>query len=338
MTEASAGPDEAPEGFSADPSVSVVIPAYSMKRWPQTRKAVESARHQTAYVDEVILCIDNNQELLELAANEWPGVEGTPVRVLANRYDAHLSGRDEHVKVHGESRRFGAGSARNTAAETVESEIVAFMDDDAWAEPDWIQRLLSVYRNPSVMAVGGAPIPDYETSRPVWYPPNFDWVFGCVYDGLPRSEAPTRRLIGANMSVRREALEAIGGFHVDEFDDLDLCMRVAARYGEGRIIYNPHAVVHHYVPRARVTWRYFWRRCFFVNRAKIRAFRGMGSAASLSAEREFVWMMLKKRSVVELRRAVRREPGAIRTLLAMTAGVALAAAGHVRGRLDQLTR
>ena len=40
------------------------------------------------------------------------------------------------------------------------------------------------------VAVGGAPLPRYETGRPRWFPANFDWVFGCAYAGLPTELGP----------------------------------------------------------------------------------------------------------------------------------------------------
>lgn len=318
------------------PTVAVVIPAYTLDRWELIKKGVESVRDQTTPVEEVVLCIDHNEELFERARAEWLGVSGTPVRVLANRFTEHLARRGVHQKVHGETRRFGAGSARNTAAETVTADIVAFMDDDAWAEPDWIEQLLNLYEDESIQAVGGAPVPDYETGRPDWYPANFDWVFGCAYEGLPKQNAPQRRLIGANMSVRRTALTDVGGFHVFEFDDLDLCMRVAARYGTESIYYAPRAIVHHYVPDTRLSWRYFYRRCYFVNREKIRAFRGMGDAANLLAERDFVLRTLRERSVAEVKRGLSGDRAAFRALGAMFVGIGLAGAGHLRGKMDQL--
>jgi hypothetical protein len=183
--------------------------------------------------------------------------------------------------------RFGAGPARNTAAEAIDPDVIAFMDDDAEAYSYWIEQLLRVFADPSVVAVGGPPLPLYETGRPSWFPANFDWVFGCAYEGLPSEIAPLRHLIGANMSVRRSALSAVGGFLGSDFDDLNLCMRLSARFGVQSIYYTPYAV-RHYVPRERVTWRYFWRRCYIVNREKIRVFRQMVSASNLAAERESV--------------------------------------------------
>ena len=83
-----------------------------------------------------------------------------PVRILANRYDGHL------------------GSARNSAAEVAADHILAFIDDDAGADFDWLGPAIAPYEAPFVIPVGGAPIPKYEVPRPRWFPIHFDWVFG----------------------------------------------------------------------------------------------------------------------------------------------------------------
>jgi glucosyl-dolichyl phosphate glucuronosyltransferase len=316
------------------PTVSVIIPAYTLDRWPLVKKAVESARAQTVAADAVVVCVDNNDELVALARREWAA--HPEVRVIPHRHDDHLAGTAIHVRAHGSARRFGAGSARNTAAEYVSSDVIAFMDDDAWAESDWLAELLAVYEKPSIVAVGGRPVPDYETTRPSWFPPDFDWVFGCHYEGLPTTTAPLRHLIGANLSVRREALRAVGGFQSVDFDDLDLCMRLGERYGIGGVYYAPRAVVHHYVSADRVTWRYFYRRCFFVNREKVRAFEDMGSAANLAAERDFVWRALRVRMAADVRQGFKGDPDAFRSAAARCVGIALAGLGHLVGRADLL--
>jgi len=320
----------------ATPSVSVAIPAYTMKRWELLCRAVESARTQTVPVDRVVVCIDNNDELLARAREEWDQATGTPVAVIPNRHSDHLGRVSAHQAAHGTTRRFGAGSARNTAGEAIESDVIAFMDDDAEARPDWIEQLLAVFADPSIVAVGGPPLPRYETARPSWFPANFDWVFGCAYEGLPSTVAPLRHLIGANMAVRRSSWWEVGGFVGSDFDDLNLCMRLAERFGDHSIYYTPHAVVHHYVPSERVTWRYFWRRCYFVNREKVRVFRRMGSAANLTAEREFVLRALTRQAARDLKRAAGGDAEALGAFGAMVAGIGLAGVGHARGQLDQI--
>jgi glucosyl-dolichyl phosphate glucuronosyltransferase len=307
-----------------------------MKRWELLVRAVESARSQTVPVKEIVVCIDNNDELLARAQHEWQGAEEPAVVVIPNRHSAHLERVAVHQAAHGSTRRFGAGSARNTATDAATGDVIAFMDDDARAEPDWVERLLDVFATPSVTAVGGPPIPDYETARPAWYPGNFDWVFGCAYDGMPTSIQPLRHLIGANMAVRRSSFEAVGGFVGSDFDDLNLCMRLIERFGVDSVVYTPHAVVHHFVTAERVTWRYFWRRCYFVNREKVRVFRRIGSAANLVAEREFVIHALKTQALLSVRRLVRGDFHALQAFAAMIAGIALAGFGHMRGQVDRL--
>ncbi|MDQ1383126.1 MAG: glucosyl-dolichyl phosphate glucuronosyltransferase, partial [Actinomycetota bacterium] len=160
-------------------------------------KAVDSVRRQTVAPDEIVISVDNNNELLGLACARWKDAAEPPVRALANPFADHLHGCHADVKAHRVTRRFGGGSARNAAVEAITSEVVAFLDDDAWAESDWLEQLLRVYEHFGVVAVGGAPLPAYETDRPVWYPSAFDWVFGCAYEGLPPSTGPLRHLIGA---------------------------------------------------------------------------------------------------------------------------------------------
>jgi GT2 family glycosyltransferase len=319
-------------------SVSVVIPAYSTERWPLLKRAVESVRVQSNPVETIVVCIDNNPELLEMATSEWQGAEAPRIHVLANRRSDHLTRVGVHQRAHGTQRRFGAGSVRNTGAEGLGTDVIAFMDDDAWADPDWVSQLLKVYRDHPVVAVGGASLPEYASRRPDWFPVNFDWIFGCSYDGLPTETAPLRHLIGANMSVRRDAFEAVGGFKGSDFDDLNLCMRLLERYGVASVYYTPMAIVHHYVSAERVSWQYFWRRCYFVNREKVRVFATIGSAANLSAERAFAVRALTRTTRRALRRALGGDRAALRSLGAMWIGLFLAGVGNLSGRLDQLRR
>jgi GT2 family glycosyltransferase len=207
------------------------------------------------------------------------------------------------------------------------------MDDDAWAEPRWLAELLTGYSDPRVVAVGGAAVPYYETARPPWFPQNFDWVFGCTYAGLPDEPSPVRHLVGSNMSVRRMAFTGVGGFHGDDFDDLNLCMRLADQFGSDSILYTPRSVVHHYVTAQRVTWKYFRRRCYFVNREKVRVFRNMGGAANMAAEREFVLRAATSDVPKAVWRGVTEDRANLLSAGAMVTGIALAGLGNLSGRL-----
>lgn len=297
---------------------SVVICAYTEDRWSLLVKAVESVQKQRSAPIEILLCIDHNDDLRRRVERYWSdGRAGAiPVTVLANKYDGHL------------------GSARNTAAEVARGDVIAFLDDDACAEDDWLEVLLAPYDDEHVVAVGGAPHPVYETRRPRWFPFEFDWVFGCTYRGLPETLAPLRHLIGANMSVRRRALADIGGFHSDNHDDMDMCHRLAHERPGDRVMFEPRAVVRHFVTAERVTWHYFWRRCFFVNRGKVKAFADMESAANLAAERSFVARTLSKGVLRGARDAFAGDAGGLARVAAIVAGVSLAGLGHLVGRVE----
>jgi GT2 family glycosyltransferase len=308
--------------FPPPPTISVIICAYTEDRWELMLQSVASVQEQILQPCEIIVCIDHNETLFHRCAAYWAdfAASAPPIRVMQNKYDGHL------------------GSARNTAAETAAGEILAFLDDDAAADKDWLEILTDPYQHERIGAVGGRPIPVFEAGRPAWFPVQFDWVFGCAYDGLPTGRGPLARLIGANMSVRRTLLEQVRGFHSDNHDDMDMCHRVAHIKGSEAVIYEPAATVRHFVPASRSTWKYFWRRCFFVNKGKVEAFAQMGGAATLGADARFVWYALTKGVLRGMLQAAKGDAHGLARSAAIIAGVGLAAAGHVAGRIEPARR
>lgn len=304
-------------------TASVVICAYTEERWDLLLQSVESVLQQDRKPIEVIVCVDHNDALLRRCHRKWaPGSDERPIPVLviANKYEGHL------------------GSARNSASEITHGDIVVFLDDDARADRDWLERLLEPYDDERVIAVGGAPLPEFEQERPGWFPFEFDWVFGCAYVGLPETRATQARLIGANMSVRRNALMAIDGFHSDNHDDMDMCHRLVHVFPDKRIVYDPTARIRHYVPSTRTTWHYFWRRCFFVNKGKVEAFSQMEEAASLSADVGFVSGALGRGVPRALGQAAKGDVWGVGRAGAIVAGIVLAGAGHLAGHGSLLVR
>lgn len=307
------------ETVTSPVTVSVVICAYTEDRWPLIVQSVAAARRQTRRPLEIILCIDHNDTLLERCQAYWgqPSEQGdVPVSVIANRYDGHL------------------GSARNSAAELAKGDVIAFVDDDAAADDNWLELLITPYEESDVAAVGGRPLPVFESHRPGWFPTEFDWVFGCAYVGLPTRRAPLGHLIGANMSVRRSVLHEIDGFHSDDHDDMDLSHRVSHLRGHESVVFEPSAIVRHFVPSSRTTWAYFWRRCYKVNKGKVGAFAEMGAAASLSSETTFVRSALLRGVPRSIMSFFKGDASGINRALAIVAGVLLAGIGHLNGQFN----
>jgi GT2 family glycosyltransferase len=138
------------------------------------------------------------------------------------------------------------------------------------------------------------------------------------------------------MSVRADALKKVGGFHSIDFDDMDMCHRVAASGGPASIVFAPSAAVSHYVPAQRVSWSYFWRRCFYVNRSKVEAHRNMGVASSFGPDVTFVTRTITIGIMRELRSLSRGDGYSLLRVGAIVIGVTGAVIGNVVGRVDGL--
>jgi glycosyltransferase involved in cell wall biosynthesis len=301
------------------PRADVVICTYTLARWGLLVRGVESVLAQSVTPHQLIIAVDHNDELVQRCRQEWGAGRSdssVEVAVVANRF----AGRK--------------GSALNSALLHARSDIVVFLDDDAEPAPDWLERLLAVYvTHPEAVAVGCKPVPNYEAPRPSWFPPDFDWVFGCHYRSLPDRLAPARRLIGTSLSARRDAVLAVGGFHHDDHDDMDLSHRIAHRHGPAAVLYEPRAEVRHHVPADRMTWSYFWRRCYYGNQCKADMFADLSPASSVAADLRFglgvLWAVFPA-SLAAL--TGRREP-LIHALVGLV-GLVLAGCGLLVGRVQ----
>lgn len=256
------------------PSVSVIVCAYTMGRWESLITALRSVQEQTLSADEIILVVDHNNELLARAFAEL----GLDVTVMENRGQAGLS------------------DARNTGLAAASGEIVAFLDDDAVAERDWLEQLIEPYADENVLAVGGRIDPMWEGTPPAWMPEEFYWVLGCTYRGMPENTSPVRNVIGANMSFRRQLLNACGGFPTalgrtadDPLGDeeTEACIRVRQLRPGGVVLFEPKARVRHLVPASRGQWDYFSARCRGEGISKARLVGTLGQEEGLSSERSY---------------------------------------------------
>jgi glycosyltransferase involved in cell wall biosynthesis len=290
---------------------SVVIAAFSSDRWDYLRDAVASVAAQTRPALETIVVIDHNPDLLARARRELPGTVVIP----------NAGAR-------------GASGARNTGVARCRGDIVVFLDDDAHATPDWLDRLLAHFTRPDVVGVGGRVDPLWATARPRWFPGEFGWTIGASYAGMPEATAPVRNVWSNNMAVRKQAFDAAGGFREDfgkvgtasRPEDTDLCLRVA-----GTWLYEPASAVGHWVPRRRASFRYFLRRCFDegLGKAGLAALNGAG--ASTARERSYLVRILPKAISRGLRETVRGDGGGMLRNAAIVAGFGATAAGFALG-------
>ncbi|HWT21895.1 MAG TPA: glycosyltransferase family 2 protein, partial [Solirubrobacteraceae bacterium] len=298
--------------------VSVVVCAYTAARWDDLCRSLESLRRQRVPPREIVLVVDHDPALLERARHAFPDVV-----TVANRHRRGLSG------------------ARNTGLELTRGAITAFLDDDARADPDWIERLLAAYDDPAVAGVGGAIEPDWSSGRPAWFPAEFDWVVGCTYRGMPECRRSVRNLIGANMSFRTELFRDVGGFmewigrvgtRPLGCEETEFCIRVARLRPGTRMVLEPSARVRHRVPRERARWRYFASRCWAEGRSKALVAQRAGAGRALATERSYVTSTVTRGVARGLGDAVlRRDVSGLTRAGAIAAGVGITTAGYVAG-------
>jgi len=306
------------ERAAIPPTISVVICAFTFDRLEVMGESLDSLRAQTLPPHEIVLVIDHAPELLDEVRRLWPNL-----KIVANREKQGLSG------------------ARNTGVAEAGGEVVAFLDDDAIAEADWLEHIAAAYADPNVLGAGGTVRPRWVEGKPDWFPPEFDWVVGCTHSGMPRELSPVRNLVGANMSFRREPLVEVGGFSHDlgrvgtlpvGCEETDLSIRVHQRWPEAEILYDPAAAVEHVVPPSRGKLRYFIDRCRAEGRSKAVLTGMVGSEDGLSSERSYVRSTLPRGVARDLGQALRGDVGGLGRAVAIFLGLAATSVDYLRVR------
>jgi len=189
---------------------SVVINTYN--REASLSKTLDGLRHQTHPDFEVIVVNGPSTDGTKKLLSSWSKsirIEECPERVL--------------------------GKSRNVGIRAAAGEVVAFIDDDAVPEPDWLETLVAAYDDPRVGGVGG--IVFDRTGTRLQYLYALCYRTGLhVLDAEPPFDAfqgpgadPIVYLQGTNCSFRRSYLEEVGGFDeelVCVYDDVDVSLRL----------------------------------------------------------------------------------------------------------------
>lgn len=200
---------------------------------------------------------DDGQEFLVI--DNCPSTDAT--RQLVMNY--------EHVRYVREDLP-GLNIARNRALREARNEIVAFSDDDAMPDPNWLRGLLCNFENPLVFCVTGLTMPlELETDPQICFQRlgGFERGFKhIVFDGIHNLPLAGWQVgAGVNMAIRRSAVELVGyfderldaGMPTNSGGDSDYFNRIlAAGY---LIVYSPEALNWH---RHRSDWKALRRQVF----------------------------------------------------------------------------
>lgn len=254
------------------PLVSIIVCAHRTDRYQDLMDALSSLRAQSYAKIEIILVIDGNPELHEKVKHV---AEDPRINVILNERNLGLS----------ESRNRGVSRARG--------DIIAFFDDDAVADADWVEELVRMYRERDAIAAGGRILPLWLEGKPKCLPEEFYWLVGATHKGFPEEVTEVRNTFGSNLSFRSDVLKALGGFRGEmgvrakgqlQGEETEICDRMKDKFGKG-VIYNNKAIVYHKVFPERLRWKFLLVRAFWQGYSK-KIMKEMGR--SLSEEGKFL--------------------------------------------------
>ncbi|MDD5166433.1 MAG: glycosyltransferase [Candidatus Omnitrophica bacterium] len=165
---------------------------------------------------------------------------------------------------------------RDVAIGHTEGDILAFIDDDAWPQKDWLKCAMEDFKDDAVAAVGGPAItPSIDTLR--------QQASGLVYSSflvsgkyvyryLPKKKIEVDDFPTCNLLVRKVILQELGGFQTTFWpgEDTKLCLDITKKLGK-KIIYDPAVLVFHhrrplFIPHIKQVASYALHRGYFVKK------------------------------------------------------------------------
>ncbi len=176
----------------------------------------------------------------------------------------------------------GLGRSRNLALQLARGRYIGYLDDDARAAPDWLEKALRLLDQPGSgeskepICVGGPILPFYTTAKPAWFKDEYE---SRSWGKDPRRLNPGETFSGSNMIWRRESLLTAGGFAENvgvKGDTLSVGEEAAAfarlwrMSPDALLLYSPELVVYHWSPPGKMSVGYYLRRSFVFGQSTIR--------------------------------------------------------------------
>lgn len=212
----------------------------------------------------VVVCTYNRADLLEICLETLIRQDATPgsyeiIVVDNNSADStrevteSLAQRSPHLRYVFEPKQ-GLSNARNCGAAAAQGEYIAYVDDECKIPPRWIAAAQALVAGHAPAIAGGPYAPWYRDPRPVWFK---DSYAGIATDGAAAGPLGAGKFVsGGNMLVRKDVLEALGGFDpafgmsggkIGYGEETSLQLRLRADRPDALIYFDPALLLYHVV-------------------------------------------------------------------------------------------
>ena len=233
--------------------ISIIICTHQTQRYLDFIEAINSLLTQNYKNREIIVVVDGNEELYR--------------KISRNKSVDKIIFNDKNL---------GLSESRNKGIKEASGDAIAFFDDDAVADKNWLKELVKIYEEKEAIAAGGKLLPKWVTKKPSFLPEEYYWLIGATHKGFPEEVTEIRNTFGSNLSFKADVLRELGGFKSEmgvkgkgllQGEETELCERMRNKFGKG-VIYNPKAVVYHKVFPERLKMTFLLKRAFWQGYSK----------------------------------------------------------------------
>jgi len=188
----------------------------------------------------------------------------------------------------------GLSFARNRGIEESKYSIITYIDDDAYAKPDFLQLIFDFFiEHPNAVGLGGKVIPRYEIEEPKWMNSYLDGFVAKMDKGNKQlmfqdDEYP----VGCNMTYTKSILQMVGGFNNKlKWRADDKYIGIKVREHSGQVYYLPQLVVEHSIDAYRTSDENFKKFCLKFGREEGIRVKDIGTGSYLAKVAEFIFKL-----------------------------------------------
>lgn len=214
-------------------NVSVIIVTYNRKF--ECEKSITSLISQSCLPMEIIVIDDGSSKPFEF--------NHPLVKVFRNPFELGLS------------------ASRNIGVKLCRGDIIAFIDDDAIADDDWVKNIRHAVQEYDADIVGGPVLPLFLSKVPEWF--DIKQFGACI--GINQKD-----IIGCNIAIKRSVFEKIGYFNENlgrkygkllSGEETEFIQR--AKHAKMKIHFIPSAIVYHIIYPHKLTLYYLLKRIWW---------------------------------------------------------------------------